>query len=104
MSGVWCCVCVWMVVGCVLGGNWWGGGWGVRARRSARQQVSACCTRAASSPHRLLAWGALGLQVRMRPEDFQLNPACQAEMKATRMKKRVYEILQKALAEPPREG
>lgn len=43
-------------------------------------------------------------QVRMRPEDFQLNPACEAEMKATRMKKRVYEILQKAMAGAPREG
>lgn len=40
----------------------------------------------------------------MRPEDFQLKPACEAEMKATRMKKRVYEILQKAMAEPRREG
>lgn len=40
----------------------------------------------------------------MRPEDFQLNPACEAEMKATRMKKRVYEILQKAMAGAPREG
>lgn len=44
-----------------------------------------------------------GVQVKMDPEAFKLNPACEAEMKGTRMKKRVYDILSKALAEP-REG
>jgi hypothetical protein len=39
----------------------------------------------------------------MDPAAFEITPACQAEMKATRMKKRVHEILSKALAEP-REG
>lgn len=35
----------------------------------------------------------------MDPETFKVTPACEAEMKATRMKKRVFEILSKALAE-----
>ncbi|KAL4420950.1 hypothetical protein ABPG77_004579 [Micractinium sp. CCAP 211/92] len=78
-------------------------------RRSAVQEVHLLGRRgpvqAAFTPKELRELlGLQGVQVRMRPEDFQLNPACQAEMKATRMKKRVYEILQKALAEPPREG
>lgn len=37
-------------------------------------------------------------QVVMDPAAFQLSPACQAELKATRMKKRVHELLAKALA------
>jgi len=36
----------------------------------------------------------------MDPEVFQVSAACEGEMKATRMKKRVYDILSKALAEP----
>ena len=40
---------------------------------------------------------------RMDPQAFQLSPACQEELKATRMKKRVHDILSKALAEK-REG
>lgn len=39
-------------------------------------------------------------QVKMDPEVFKVSPACEAEMKATRMKKRVFDILSKALAEP----
>lgn len=41
-----------------------------------------------------------GVQVKMDPEVFKVSPACEAEMKATRMKKRVFDILSKALAEP----
>jgi hypothetical protein len=36
----------------------------------------------------------------MDPNAFQLSPECEAEMKATRMKKRVFELLSKTLAEP----
>lgn len=35
----------------------------------------------------------------MDPAAFQLTPACEAEMKGTRMKKRVHDILAKALEE-----
>jgi hypothetical protein len=42
-------------------------------------------------------------QVVMDPTAFQLTPACEAEMKGARIKKRVYEILHKALGER-REG
>lgn len=48
-----------------------------------------------SSVHRLPS-----PQVKMDPEVFKVSPACEAEMKATRMKKRVFDILSKALAEP----
>ena len=40
-----------------------------------------------------------GVAVRMDPAAFQLSLACQEEMKATRMKKRVHDILAKALEE-----
>lgn len=36
----------------------------------------------------------------MDPEAFKVAPACEAEMKGTRMKRRVFDILSKALAEP----
>lgn len=78
-------------------------------RRSAVEEVHLLGRRgpvqAAFTPKELREMLSLeGVQVHMRPEDFQLKPACEAEMKATRMKKRVYEILQKAMAEPRREG
>ncbi|KAI3438904.1 hypothetical protein D9Q98_001319 [Chlorella vulgaris] len=44
--------------------------------------------------------GLKGVKVVMDPNAFQLSPECEAEMKATRMKKRVFELLSKTLAEP----
>lgn len=43
--------------------------------------------------------GLQGVQVVMDPAAFQLTPACEAEMAAARMKKRVFEILSKARAQ-----
>ena len=59
--------------------------------------------RSAPAPTAAHALPAYPLQIKMDPAAFEITPACQAEMKATRMKKRVHEILSKALAEP-REG
>ena len=44
--------------------------------------------------------GLEGVRVALDPAAFRLSPACEAELKGTRMKKRVFDILAKALAEP----